>query len=162
MSRFNRRHRQYIDSLQGVTLFSECNAAELRLVASLLTPITVRSGRVLARQGELGRECFVIVSGHAVVEHDGAIVGHAVAGSIVGELALMGERRRTATVTAATEMSVLAMSQTEFASLRALGITSLDRQLEATAAEHRAALHRVTTTPAPSSAENDPAEVAVG
>ena len=143
MIRNQRRNRKYVEQLRATAPFAGCSTSELRLVASLMTPLTRPAGTVLAQQGTRGRECFVIVAGQAVVERDGAIVGHAVAGSIVGELALMGEPRRTATVTAATEVEVLVMSQTEFASIRGLGIRTLDRSFAEAAAEHRAALARV-------------------
>ncbi|MET1001257.1 MAG: cyclic nucleotide-binding domain-containing protein, partial [Acidimicrobiia bacterium] len=122
MIRNQRRNRKYVEQLRAIAPFAECSTRELRLVASFMTPITRPAGTVLVQQGTRGRECFVIVAGQAVVERDGAIVGHAVAGSIVGELALMGEPRRTATVTAATDVEILVMSQTEFASIRGLGI----------------------------------------
>ena len=145
MIRYKRRNRECVEELRATAPFADCSTRELRLVASFLTRITRPAGTVLIQQGTRGRECFVIVAGHAVVERDGLIVGHAVAGSIVGELAMMGEPYRTATVTAATEVEILVMSKTEFASIRALGIRSLDRCVEAAAAEHRAALAQPET-----------------
>ena len=144
-ARNRHRNRHHVDQLRACAPFAECSTRELRLVASFMTQITRPAGTVLLQQGTRGRECFVIVAGQAVVERDGAIVGHAVAGSIVGELALMGESRRTATVTAATDVEILVMSQTEFASIRGLGIRTLDRSFAAAAAEHRAAIARVET-----------------
>jgi CRP-like cAMP-binding protein len=152
MARHNRRHRQYIDALRTTSLFRECDRSELRLIASLVTPLTVPAGRVLTYQGRVGNECFVVLGGQAVVECDGSIVGHAVAGSVVGELALMDECRRTTTVTAATEMDVLVISRTEFRSLRALGVDSVEKRFSTVAAEHRASLRRVST-------EREPAEM---
>ena len=143
MWRRNHDTRQFIDRLRATSLFCDCSENELRLIASLLTEVWLKAGRVLTRQDTVGFECFIILSGHAVVEHNGALVGHAVAGSVVGELALMGAITRTATVTAATDLQILVMSRTEFATLRALGIHSVDRRLEAAAADHRAGLARV-------------------
>jgi CRP-like cAMP-binding protein len=149
MARHNRQHRQYMDTLRTTSLFQECGRSELRLIASLVTPLTVSAGRVLTRQGHVGNECFVVVGGQAVVECNGCIVGHAVAGSVVGELALMDECRRTTTVTAATDMDILVISRTEFRALHALGVESIDERLDAVAAEHRATLRRVTTAREP-------------
>jgi CRP-like cAMP-binding protein len=151
MWRRNHHTRNFTDQLRGTTLFGDCSERELRLIASLLTEVWLTAGRVLTRQGHVGNECFIILSGHAVVEHNGALVGHAVAGSVVGELALMGEITRTATVTAATDLQVLVMSRTEFATLRGLGIHSIDSRLEAVAADHRAGLARATANAASSS-----------
>jgi CRP-like cAMP-binding protein len=144
MWRRNHHHtRQFTDRLRATSLFGDCSENELRLVASLLTEVWLKAGRVLTRQDSVGCECFIILSGQAVVEHDGKVVGHAVAGSVVGELALMGAITRTATVTAATDLQLLVMSRTEFATLRGLGIHSIDRRLEAVAADHRAGLARI-------------------
>jgi CRP-like cAMP-binding protein len=129
MSRNKRANRMYIDRLGSVEFFSECSQRELRAIASFCTPLDVHAGRVLTRQGEQGRECFVVIKGQAVVERDGVIVGHIVDGSIIGEIALLGDGVRTATVTAATDMTLLVMSRSEFGALRGLGV--------ATAAWHR-------------------------
>jgi CRP-like cAMP-binding protein len=110
---------------------------ELRLIASLVTEIQLHAGRVLVRQGTIGHECFLIVEGHAVVERDNTFVGHLGAGALFGEQALMNAAVRDSTVTAATDIHVLVMSRTEFASLRALGIRCIDERLEAAAAQHR-------------------------
>ena len=110
MWRRNHHTRQFIDRLRTTSLFCDCSENELRLIASLLTEVWLTAGRVLTRQDTVGSECFIILSGHTVVEHNGALVGHAVAGSVVGELALMGAITRTATVTAATDVQLLVMS----------------------------------------------------
>jgi CRP-like cAMP-binding protein len=128
MSRKARENRKYADRLQGAEFLAGCSRRELRAMASLCTPIDVPAGRVLTRQGEFGRECFVVLEGHAVVERDGLIVGFVVDGSVIGEMALLGDGIRTATVTAATDMTLLVMSRSEFAAMRALGIASGARQ----------------------------------
>ena len=122
MSRNKRANRKYIDRLGRVEFFSECSQRELRVIASFCTPIEVRAGRVLTLQGADGRECFVVMQGHAVVERNGVIIGHVVDGSIIGEIALLGDGVRTATVTAATRMTLLVMSRSEFGALRGLGV----------------------------------------
>ena len=144
MKRRNRQNRKFTEQLRSTSLFGDCSKNELRLAASLMTGVTLPAGCVITQQGAAGYECFVLLSGQAVVERDGVIVGHAVAGSIVGELALLGDVSRTATVTTATDADVLVMSRTEFAALRALGIRGLGQRLAVAAAEHRDALERVS------------------
>jgi CRP-like cAMP-binding protein len=143
MNRRNTGRRRYTEQLRRTSLFCDCSEDELRLAASLMTELTVTAGCVVVNQGVPGYECFILLSGQAVVEHDGVIVGHAVAGSIVGELALMGEISHSATVTAVTDLDVLVMSRTEFAAMRALGTRSIRPRIDAVAAEHRNALERV-------------------
>jgi CRP-like cAMP-binding protein len=140
LRRANRWNREYVDDLARTDLFRGCNRDELRLIASFVTPLRCARGRALTHEGDIGRECLVVVRGQAVVERDGVIIGHAVDGSVVGELALLGDSKREATVTAATEMDILVMSRAEFAAIRALGIRSVDTALECAAAEHRLAL----------------------
>ena len=95
---------------------------------------------MLTRQGTIGNECFVLMQGQAVVERSGAIVGHAVAGSIVGEIAVLHDVTRTATVICATDVRALVMSRSEVASLRSLGLRGVEEHLNAAArgAPHRA------------------------
>ncbi len=146
MSRNKRANRKYLDRLGSVEFFSECSQRELRAIASFCTPIEVRAGRVLTEQGADGRECFVVMQGQAVVERDGFIVGHIVDGSVIGEIALLGDGVRTATVTAATDMTLLVLSRSEFGALRGLGIASTAwRCLDGIVAERLAQLERVAS-----------------
>lgn len=152
MIRNKRANRKYVDRLGRVEFFSECSQHELRAIASFCTPLEVRAGRVLTEQDADGRECFVVMQGHAVVERNGVIVGHIVDGSIIGEIALLGDGQRTATVTAATDMTLLVFSRTEFGALRELGIATAAWQgLDGIAAERRALLERVATAAADTS-----------
>ncbi len=143
MKRRNCRNRRFTEQLRSTSLFCDCSKDELRLAASLMTELTLPAGCVVIRQGAAGYECFILLSGQAVVERDGVIVGHAVAGSIVGELALMGDVSHGTTVTAATDLDALVMSRTEFAAMRALGTRGIGPRIDAAAAEHRDALERV-------------------
>jgi CRP-like cAMP-binding protein len=149
-------NRQLADRLRTTKLFATCTMNEVRLAASLLTEIDLPAGRVLMQQGDVGHECFVIIEGQAVVERDGSIVANVTSGSLVGELALLGAPARTASVTAASDMDVVVMSRTEFATLRALGINSINRALEAIADERRRALGRVRVPAPPEIAARPP------
>ena len=88
---------------------------------------------MLTRQGTIGNECFVLMQGQAIVERSGAIVGHAVAGSIVGEISVLHDVKRTATVISATDVRALVMSRAEVASLRSLGLCGFEERLNAAA-----------------------------
>jgi CRP-like cAMP-binding protein len=122
--RRNQTNRHYLDQLAATALFQGCSDKELMAIASLCTPIDVPAGRVLMTQGELGFECFFVLEGQAVVERNGAIIGQVVDGSLFGEIALLREPTRTATVTAASDMTLLVMNRSEFASLRQMRIGS--------------------------------------
>ncbi len=140
-----RRHhysRTVIERLRGTSLFCDCTDKELRRASALVTDVSIDAGRVLTRQGTIGNECFVLMQGQAVVERSGAIVGHAVAGSIVGEIAMMHDVLRTATVICATDVRAFVMSRTELATLRSLRLHGVEEHLVTAASEHLMALRR--------------------
>jgi CRP-like cAMP-binding protein len=110
--------KTHIDGLLStVPLFSHCTQKELTLLSGLTTMVTIQAGQVVARQGHLGREFIVIVSGTASVTIDGRPVATLGPGDFFGELALLDGGLRTATVTADTEIAAEVMSYQEFATL---------------------------------------------
>jgi CRP-like cAMP-binding protein len=128
MSSNPKRARQ--SSLPEFDLFAGCNSRQRRDVARLCTPVDVRAGRVLCRQGECAEECFVVIDGHADVFVDDVRVAGIGPGELAGELALLGERGlRTATVVAATDMSLLVLSRREFKDLELASPAVLHRVL---------------------------------
>jgi CRP-like cAMP-binding protein len=105
--------------LAKVQLFSACTKSDLARIAKLADELEVPAGRVLMRQGELGHECFVVLSGKARVSFRGnakdLVLGP---GSCIGELALLQRNgRRSATVTAESDMDLLVLGSREFAGL---------------------------------------------
>jgi CRP-like cAMP-binding protein len=106
-----------LELLSQVPLFSRCSKQELREVAKLGTPIEIEEGRVLTKEGALGREFFLVTEGKAECVAKGKRVAVFGPGDYFGELALIEGGTRTATVTAATPMEVLVLSAGEFASL---------------------------------------------
>ena len=111
------RKQQRIDLLQDVSLFAGCSKSELSKIASLTTEHTVEPGHVLTKQGELGREFFVIVEGTATASRKGKRMAKLGPGSFFGELALLDGGERTATVVADTPMRLLVLSEGEFCNL---------------------------------------------
>jgi CRP/FNR family cyclic AMP-dependent transcriptional regulator len=100
--------------LSDIWLFASCSARELRTVRRALDVVTVRPGRVLCEEGEIGREFFVVVDGQASVRVHGRRVAVLGPGDHFGELALLDRRPRSATVTSETEMELLVLAQREF------------------------------------------------
>jgi CRP-like cAMP-binding protein len=103
--------------LRELSLFRDLPPAQLRQVDALACEISVPPGTVLIRQGQLGREAFVVASGVADVSVDGWTVARVGPGEPLGEVALMQGIRRSATVTALTHMNVLVMDPRQFADL---------------------------------------------
>lgn len=103
--------------LKDVPFFSSMSEQDLAAVAQHTDEISVAAGRVLAREGERGDEFFVIESGTADVTRGGAPVARMGAGNFFGEIALIREERRTATVTATSPMVLIVMKGSRFRSL---------------------------------------------
>lgn len=108
---------QYLDHLASVPLFAGCTTKELRDIAKATVELTLDEGREFVTQGEVGREAFVIVEGTADVLRGGKKIATLGAGDCVGEMALLDHGPRTATVVAATPMTVLVLGPREFSGL---------------------------------------------
>jgi CRP/FNR family transcriptional regulator, cyclic AMP receptor protein len=103
--------------LSGVALFSPCAKHELRRIAALVDEIECPEGRVLAREGQPGSEFFVVVKGSATARRRGRKIATIGPGSFFGELALLDQGPRAATVTADTDMQLLVLTSRAFSSL---------------------------------------------
>jgi CRP/FNR family cyclic AMP-dependent transcriptional regulator len=100
--------------LKEVPFFSNLKKKELELIARQADEIDVTAGKVLAKQGDLGDEFFVIEEGTADVARDGERINTLGPGDFFGEMALLEEDRRNATVTAATPMALIVMTRASF------------------------------------------------
>ncbi len=100
--------------LQGVPWFAACTEEQLREVARLAERLGVHAGEVILREGRLGRELFVILSGTATVTRAGRVVNLLGAGDYFGELAAIEAAPRSATVTATSDLEVLIIGPREF------------------------------------------------
>jgi CRP-like cAMP-binding protein len=97
------------DELAALDVFAGCPAETLVPLAAQLRPLTAAPGQVLMQQGELAVSFLIIGSGRAEVSHTG-IDGHDTVveltpGLIVGEIALLREGPRTATVVATERLT---------------------------------------------------------
>jgi len=97
------------EGLAAMELFAGCSGDQLLPLAERLRPLRAEPGQVLMRQGEDAVSFILIQDGRAEVSHtgdDGAVVlGEVPAGAIVGEIALLRAKPRSATVTAAEPLS---------------------------------------------------------
>jgi CRP-like cAMP-binding protein len=109
--------KEQIDLLKAVPLFSSCSQAEVRSIATLGTPVEVDEGTYLTRQGQPGREFFLVLDGEASCRMGRKEVNHFASGDYFGELALLHGGLRTADVVATTPLTVLVFDTREFRSL---------------------------------------------
>jgi CRP-like cAMP-binding protein len=127
----------YEARLKEVPFFSSLDRKQLDIVAQQTDEVDVKDGEVLVRQGELGQEFFIVESGTAEATIDGQHIRQFGPGDFFGEIALLEEERRTATVTATSPMIVIVMTR---ASFRALDQTvpEIHRTVHEAIAERRA------------------------
>jgi CRP-like cAMP-binding protein len=105
-------------AIRSVPLFAKCSKGEVELIAKLADEIDLPAGRTLMREGETGKEFFIIVEGTAEVRRGDELVATLGPGGFCGEIALVQRVPRTATVTATTPIDVLVLTGQGFASLR--------------------------------------------
>jgi CRP/FNR family transcriptional regulator, cyclic AMP receptor protein len=106
-----------VDRLQGVGLLRNCTHGQLEEVARLAERVQVGEGEVLAREGRIGREFFLILSGSVAVTQRGRLVNTLDSGDFFGELAAMDPGPRNATVTALTDLDVLIIGPRELSAM---------------------------------------------
>jgi CRP/FNR family transcriptional regulator, cyclic AMP receptor protein len=102
------------EQIGALPLFESLSPDELRAVASLTELRVEDAGVCLAGENASGYSVFVLVSGTAVVTSGGEELTTLGTGDFFGEIALLGEGRRTATVTAASPVSLVVMSGSDF------------------------------------------------
>ena len=106
-----------VERLSQVQLFSACSKRDLARIAALAEEVEVPAGRVLMRQGDLGREAFVIADGRAKVTIRGKRSTKLGPGECFGEMALVHRAPRSATVTADSDMQLFVLGSREFSAL---------------------------------------------
>jgi len=100
-----------------VPLFRATSQQELAAIARASNEVKAEAGRVLCYQGDVGHEFFLILEGEAAVRRNGEKVASLGPGTFFGELALLTRYPRNATVTAATDMTLLVLNRRQFAGL---------------------------------------------
>src|SRR5688572_27612863 len=98
------RSSKKAELLKNIWLFSACTGKELNLIAQLADEVDVTAGSVLMEEGKLGRECFVVAEGTAKCQIGRRKVSTYKPGEIFGEMALLDQGPRSATITAETPM----------------------------------------------------------
>jgi CRP/FNR family transcriptional regulator, cyclic AMP receptor protein len=111
------RKNAKVELIKGVPLFSELGKRELNEVASIADEIDLREGKELTVEGQPGREFFVIVEGDAAVRQGDREINRLTAGDFFGEIALVEDRPRTATVVAETPIRALVITDRSFRTL---------------------------------------------
>jgi CRP-like cAMP-binding protein len=102
------------DLLKEVPLFASLSKRDLRKLTESLKENTFSAGDVIATEGQRGVGFFVIGEGTVEYSIQGKSVGSGGPGAYFGEVALIDDGPRTATVTAATDVTAYGMTSWEF------------------------------------------------
>ena len=110
---------QKIALLSKVPLLAGLSKAQLEQIARICDEVDLPAGKVITREGSSGAEFFVLISGSCSVERDGQVVRELGPGDFFGELSLLADIPRTATVRATSACRLIVVGHREFHSLLA-------------------------------------------
>jgi MFS family permease len=103
-----------LELLQGIPLFSPLSPPVLEQLAAGLAPVSAAAGDEIIRVGDHGDRFYVVSSGEVEVVVDGRPPKREGEGSYFGEIALLRDVPRTATVRAATDVELYALDRDDF------------------------------------------------
>jgi cAMP-dependent protein kinase regulator len=113
------RALDYRDEVAEMALFRDLRPAEVDLLLSRFLPLEAAAGQVIIRQGESGERFYVVRSGGVEVERDSQVLAQLGPGDAFGEIALLLDVPRTATVRATEPTALLALEARDFRDLLA-------------------------------------------
>jgi len=143
-----------VDLLRRIPMFAKIDPAKLKLLAFTSERVTFEVGQELFHQGDSGDAAYIIVDGSTEVLLDSpqgpVVVARLGTNSLVGEMAILCDMPRTATIRAVTQVTTLKISKdlffrmvTDFPSMGVEVMRELAYRLEKTTAELRDAKSRV-------------------
>jgi CRP/FNR family transcriptional regulator, cyclic AMP receptor protein len=103
-----------VEALKSAPLFQDLSRKELVELARVSEDLEVSPGKVLCKDGEIGHEFFVLVEGEVEVTRNGKRVATRGGGEFFGEIALLEQIPRTATVTAKTPLRFFVLASKSF------------------------------------------------
>ena len=100
--------------IELMPLFRDLSPGELDVLLARLEPLAADTGEVIIRQEDAGERFFVVRSGRVEVSRDGRVLARLGPGEAFGEIALLLDVRRTASVTAVEPTTLLALEAHDF------------------------------------------------
>jgi MFS family permease len=116
LCRVDARHgaAEVVHLVEAIPMFAPLSIAVKEQVASSLTPVSVAAGETVIGRGEPGDLFYVVVNGRLVIERDGVLVASAEGGDYFGEVALIHDVPRTATVRAERDSTLYTLGRRSF------------------------------------------------
>ena len=102
------------ERLKEIPLFSDLSGDDLERLGSWTDEVDLPAGKSLIHQGNFPHEFMVLESGTAEVTHDGKHLADLGPGDFFGEMALLEEQRRMASVTTTSDATVIVMHSRNF------------------------------------------------
>jgi MFS family permease len=100
--------------LVSVPIFTPLPGGSLEHLAGRLVPLRVEAGAVVVREGDAGDRFYIVAEGELDVQQGGARISELTPGGYFGEIALLRDVARTATVTARTDAVLYALDREDF------------------------------------------------
>jgi CRP-like cAMP-binding protein len=111
------RRDEKVRLISRIPLFQTCSQAELARIASIAVQVDLPSGEVVFREGERGDDFLVLAKGTADVRAKKRHVRTLRAGDFAGEIALLLDVPRTATLTTTSPVTALHVTRKGFSAL---------------------------------------------
>ena len=108
------RKNAKVNLIKSAPLFSECSRKHLNEIAEIADEIDLGEGKELTKEGRPGREFFVLIDGTADVKRGNRRINQMGAGDFFGEISLITQRPRTATVVATSPVRALVITDRSF------------------------------------------------
>jgi CRP-like cAMP-binding protein len=99
--------------LKAIPLFSQLSEQEAKRLAAFASETSVANGQILMQQGDYSNDLIAIEEGTARVEKDGREIGAVGAGDLIGEIGLLSNDPRSASVIATSPMLVFKLTHWE-------------------------------------------------
>ncbi len=103
-----------VEALKRAPLFADLSRKELLALARLADDVDVPEGTSLCREGELGSEFFVLLEGEATITRNGRKLATAGPGDFFGEIALVEDVPRTASIKATSHLRFFVLTGPSF------------------------------------------------
>jgi CRP/FNR family transcriptional regulator, cyclic AMP receptor protein len=128
------RRNQKVELIRHAPLFAHVSKRQLEQIAQIADEIDLREGKEMTKQGSRGREFFVLLEGNADVKKNGRRINRLGPGDFFGEIALVSDTPRTASVIATSPVRALVITDRSFKRLMSDSPEIQERVLSALAA----------------------------
>ncbi|MBW2456735.1 MAG: cyclic nucleotide-binding domain-containing protein [Deltaproteobacteria bacterium] len=116
-SRYQRSSMEMVFQLATIPLFADLTTEQLVPVASVSRRASAAAGEVICEQGDMGDQLYLILEGEVEVTRDGKRLAVLRTGDCFGEMAILDDSPRSATVRALDEVALIATARADFRDL---------------------------------------------